>query len=430
MRIRRYSWNLRYNATKGVKMQDENIQCPKCGEIINVQSLVYRQIKAKILHENLETRQQLEQEWRAYEQAYKELNAQKENLQEQIKSATKESLKQERAKLQMELKEELTQEYSVAMESLKNELDAKSEQVKELNASKIEIDKLKREKDEMESRIKAQEQERLSQEMTAFKERFQKEVEEKNAMRFREKEQQLESLKTQIEEMKRKMEVTSQQLQGEVQELAIEEYLKAQFGLDEIVEIKKGVSGADCLQIVHTREIPNCGQIYYESKRTKTFSKEWIEKLKSDMRQKGVEVGVIVTEAMPAGMERMGLLEGVWVCSFEEFKALCAVLREGVISVQRARKSQENKHDKMHLLYHYLTSAEFKMQIEAIVEGFTQMQSDLDAEKRAMQKLWKQREKQLQKVLTNSIDLYGSIQGIAGNAIGNIKQLELPFGAE
>ena len=110
--------------------------------------------------------------------------------------------------------------------------------------------------------------------MTAFKERFQKEVEEKNAMRFREKEQQLESLKTQIEEMKRKMEVTSQQLQGEVQELAIEEYLKAQFGLDEIVEIKKGVSGADCLQIVHTREIPNCGQIYYESKRTKTFSKE------------------------------------------------------------------------------------------------------------------------------------------------------------
>lgn len=415
-------------------MQDENIQCPKCGEKINVQSLVYHQIKAKILQENLEIKQkfeaQMEQKQNAYEKALKELNAQKASIEERIISATKESLKQERAKLQETMRQEVTQEYSAAIENLQKELNIKSEQVKELNASKVEIDRLKREKDEIESRIKAQEQERLSKEMTLFKEKFQKEVEDKNAMRFREKEQQLESLKIQIEEMKRKAELTSQQLQGEVQELAIEEYLKAHFALDEIVEIKKGASGADCLQIVHTREIPNCGQIYYESKRTKAFSKEWIEKLKNDMRQKGVEVGVIVTETMPVGMERMGLLEGVWVCSFEEFKALCAVLREGVISVQRARKSQENKHDKMHLLYHYLTSAEFKMQIEAIVEGFTQMQSDLDAEKRAMQRLWKQREKQLQKVLANSIDLYGAIQGIAGSAIGNIKQLELPFNEE
>ncbi len=415
-------------------MQDENIQCPKCGEKINVQSLVYHQIKAKILQENLEIKQkfeaEMEQKQNAYEQALKELNAQKASIEERIISATKESLKQERAKLQETMRQEVTQEYSAAIENLQKELNIKSEQVKELNASKVEIDRLRREKDEIESRIKAQEQERLSKEMTLFKEKFQKEVEDKNAMRFREKEQQLESLKTQIEEMKRKAELTSQQLQGEVQELAIEEYLKAHFALDEIVEIKKGASGADCLQIVHTREIPNCGQIYYESKRTKAFSKEWIEKLKNDMRQKGVEVGVIVTETMPVGMERMGLLEGVWVCSFEEFKALCAVLREGVISVQRARKSQENKHDKMHLLYHYLTSAEFKMQIEAIVEGFTQMQSDLDAEKRAMQRLWKQREKQLQKVLANSIDLYGAIQGIAGSAIGNIKQLELPFNEE
>lgn len=415
-------------------MQDENIQCPKCGEKINVQSLVYHQIKAKILQENLEIKQkfeaEMEQKQNAYEQALKELNAQKASIEERIISATKESLKQERAKLQETMRQEVTQEYSAAIENLQKELNIKSEQVKELNASKVEIDRLRREKDEIESRIKAQEQERLSKEMTLFKEKFQKEVEDKNAMRFREKEQQLESLKIQIEEMKRKAELTSQQLQGEVQELAIEEYLKAHFALDEIVEIKKGASGADCLQIVHTREIPNCGQIYYESKRTKAFSKEWIEKLKNDMRQKGVEVGVIVTETMPVGMERMGLLEGVWVCSFEEFKALCAVLREGVISVQRARKSQENKHDKMHLLYHYLTSAEFKMQIEAIVEGFTQMQSDLDAEKRAMQRLWKQREKQLQKVLANSIDLYGAIQGIAGSAIGNIKQLELPFNEE
>lgn len=415
-------------------MQDANIQCPKCGETINMQSLVYSQIKAKILQENLAIKQkfeaQMEQKQNAYEQALKDLNAQKASIQERIISATKESLKQERAKLQETMRQELTQEYSLAIEHLQKELNLKSKQVQELNASKVEIDRLKRENNEIESRIKAQEQERLNKEMAHFKERFQKEVEDKNAMRFREKEQQLESLKIQIDAMKRKAELTSQQLQGEVQELAIEEYLKLHFALDEIIEIKKGANGADCLQIVHTREIPNCGKIYYESKRTKAFSKEWIEKLKNDMRQKGVEIGVIITETMPIGMAQMGLLDGVWVCSFDEFKALCAILREGVISVKRARTSQENKHDKMHLLYHYLTSAEFKMQIEAIVEGFTQMQSDLDAEKRAMQRLWKQREKQLQKVLTNSIDLYGAIQGIAGSAIGNIKQLELPLNKE
>ncbi len=181
------------------------------------------------------------------------------------------------------------------------------------------------------------------------------------------------------------------------------------------------------MQIVHTREIPNCGKIYYESKRTKEFQRAWIEKFKADMRKENADVGVIVSQTMPKELERMGLLDGVWICTFEEFKALCAVLREGVIRVQIAQKSQENKQDKMGLLYQYLTSSEFKMQIEAIVEGFTQMQSDLDSEKRAMQRLWKQREKQIQKVLENTIDMYGSIKGIAGNAIGNVKALEIPF---
>ena len=153
-------------------MQDENIQCPKCGEKINVQSLVYRQIKAKILQENLEIKQkfeaEMEQKQNAYEQALKELNAQKASIEERIISATKESLKQERAKLQETMRQEVTQEYSAAIENLQKELNIKSEQVKELNASKVEIDRLRREKDEIESRIKAQEQERLSKEIEGY----------------------------------------------------------------------------------------------------------------------------------------------------------------------------------------------------------------------------------------------------------------------
>lgn len=217
------------------------------------------------------------------------------------------------------------------------------------------------------------------------------------------------------------------QLQGEVQELAIEEYLTDKYPFDVIQEIKKGARGADCIQVVHTREVQNCGKIYYESKRTKDFQKTWIEKFKADMRDKAVDVGVLVTEVLPSGIDRMGLVDGVWVCTFKEFKGLSSVLRDGVINIHRAKRTQENKTDKMSLIYGYLTSTEFNMQIEAIVEGFTTMKTDLETEKRSMARIWKQRDKQIDKVLDNTIGMYGSIKGIAGDAIGTVKSLELPY---
>ena len=226
--------------------------------------------------------------------------------------------------------------------------------------------------------------------------------------------------------MKRKQEQGSMQLQGEVQELAIEEWLATHFPLDTIEEIKKGARGGDCIQIVNTRERQNCGTIYYESKRTKDFQPTWIEKFKADIRDKGANIGVLVTEVMPSDLDRMGLKDGIWICDYDEFKGLCTVLRESIVQISMAVSSQENKGDKMHMLYDYLTSNTFLMQIEAIVEGFTQMKIDLDSEKRAMQRIWKQREKQIDKVTFNTIDMHGSIRGIAGNAVQSVKALELP----
>ena len=216
------------------------------------------------------------------------------------------------------------------------------------------------------------------------------------------------------------------QLQGEVQELGIEEWLTNQFPLDTIIEIKKGERGADCIQTVHTRQRQNCGTIYYESKRTKDFGGTWIEKFKNDIREKGSNVGVLVTEVYPKGMERMGMVDGIWVCSFDEFKGLCFVLRESIVQLSTVISSQENKGEKMIMLYDFLTSNEFRLQVEAIVEGFTQMQADLNAEKRSIQGHWKKREKQIQKVLLNTNHMYNSIRGIAGSAIQSIKTLELP----
>jgi hypothetical protein len=257
-------------------------------------------------------------------------------------------------------------------------------------------------------------------------EKIKKLVEDSNEMKIKELQKKLDDQKILTEEMKRKQEQGSMQLQGEVQELAIEEWLGAQFPLDTIEEIKKGARGGDCIQIVNTRSDQNCGKIYYESKRTKDFQPGWIAKFKADMREKGADIGVLVTEAMPAELQRMGMKDGVYVCTYEEFKGLSGVLRETVIQVHAALGSQVNRGDKMHMLYDFLTSTNFRMQVEAIVEGFTLMKNGLETEKRSMQRIWKEREKQIEKVIMNTIDMHASIRGIAGNAIQSVKALELP----
>mgnify|MGYP000302505017 CR=1 FL=1 len=197
-----------------------------------------------------------------------------------------------------------------------------------------------------------------------------------------------------------------------------------------IEEIKKGARGGDCIQVINTRSATNCGKIYYESKRTKAFQPAWIEKFKADVREKGANIGVLVTEAMPADMPQMGQRDGVWVCTFADLPSLSAVLRDSLITIHRVLAGQENRGDKMSLVYDFVTSDEFRMQVDAIVEGFTQMQTDLETEKRAMARIWKQREKQIEKVLLNTSNMYGAIKGIAGNAIPAVRRLELPGSEE
>ncbi len=143
------------------------------------------------------------------------------------------------------------------------------------------------------------------------------------------------------------------------------------------------------------------------------------------MREKNADFGVIVTDAYPKNVERMTLIDGIWVCSVEEFKGLCFVLRESVLLLNNFSVSQENKGEKMHMLYDYLTSNEFRLQVEGILEGFTQMSNDLTSEKRAMESIWKKRQKQLEKVLLNTTHMFSSVKGIAGDGIKEIKMLQL-----
>lgn len=402
------------------------------------------QLKKQILDEQSGQMELLQKEIAEKSEQVKELNRSKaeieqlkrekaemsEQVEAELQKRLNESIKTEREKTEKRLREQFAIEQNDQLELMRKELKQNAQQLKELNASKIEIERLKREKDEVEQAANLKAEQTMTERLKEEKEKIHKLVDEQNELKLKEKDKQLEDQKKLIEEMKRKAEQGSMQMQGEVQELAIEEWLMVQYPFDAIEEIKKGQRGGDCIQNVHTREMQNCGTIYYESKRTKDFQSTWIEKFKTDMRDRGADIGVLVTSTMPKDMNRLGLLDGVWVCTFEEFKGLSMVLRENVIRMARALLSEENKTDKMTMLYSFLTSNEFKMQIEAIVEGFSQMQSDLDSERRAMQRIWKQREKQINKVLENTTGMYGSIQGIAGNAIGNIKALELPYNGE
>ncbi|MFP6097073.1 DUF2130 domain-containing protein [Helicobacter pylori] len=419
--------------------------CPNCQEPINVNEALYKQIErenqSRFLAQQKEFEKEVNEKRAQYQSYFKNLEQKEEALKERakeqqaqfddaVKQASALALQDERVKIIEEARKNAFLEQQKGLELLQKELDEKSKQVQELHQKEAEIERLKRENNEAESRLKAENEKKLNEKLDLEREKIKKALHEKNELKFKQQEEQLEMLRNELKNAQRKAELSSQQFQGEVQELAIEEFLRQKFPLDSIEEIKKGQRGGDCIQVVHTREFQNCGKIYYESKRTKEFQKAWVEKLKSDMREIGADVGVIVSEALPKEMERMGLFEGVWVCSFEEFKGLSAVLREGVIQVGLAKKSQENKGDKMDLLYHYLTSSEFSMQVNAIIEGFEQLRADLESEKRAMNKIWKSREKQMEKVFEGTINMYGSIKGIVGNAIGQVKALELGYDGE
>jgi hypothetical protein len=314
-----------------------------------------------------------------------------------------------------------------------NEEKLRASRQKELEFLKKEQD-LKNKEAELELSVQRLVQEeliRLSEEIRRLESQKTAAKETDYQMKLKELEKQLEDQKKlaaemerRAEEMKRKAEQGSMQLQGEVQELALEELLRAAFPFDAITEVGKGVRGADCILTIRNNHGQECGKIIYESKRTLTFSLDWIEKLKADMRSQGADVAVIVTQTMPKDMNGFGEKEGVYICSFAEVRALSGVLRNAVIEIYKVARTQENSGDKMNLLYNYLTSNEFGGQWKAIREGFLSMRQSIQREREAMERLWKAREKQLEKVLINVAHVRGSIEGIAGKDAININLLE------
>ncbi|WP_243630178.1 DUF2130 domain-containing protein [Taibaiella soli] len=366
------------------------------------------------------------QEWqKKKEDEFKNKEIQfQQQLQEKDKELTR-AVEVERQKITTQVEEQLRKsigsDYENKMRMLEQSATENEEKLKEARKKELDflqkVQELKNKEAELELNLQRQ----LMEERDKLKEVVAKEAADKMSLKENEHQMQMQELRKQLEdqkklaeEMKRKAEQGSMQLQGEVQELALEALLRNTFPFDVVSEVGKGVRGADCIQTVRNSFGQECGRIIYESKRTKDFSQDWIEKLKADMRSLGADIAVIVTQAMPKDMDTFGEKDGVWICSFNDVRALSSVLRDLVMKVHAAAKSQENKGDKMTLLYNYLTSSEFSEQWKAIREGFMSMRISIQKERDAMEKLWKAREKQLEKVLLNAAHVRGSIEGIAG----------------
>lgn len=411
----------------------QKIICPNCGTDIDVSgalaSKIEQEIKSKYNKQYLEMKGKLDTRDADLELQKALLAKQQESFDESMKAKVQEQVQAQKKTLELSLRESIQKENMEALTTYQQQIEEKNKQLAELYRTKAENSQLKQDQEFLQEKMKAEFAEKLREETNKTREQAMKDGSEKIQKQLEEKEHVIKQLNDQLLDAQRKAQQGSMQVQGEVQELAIEEFLRNTFPYDVIDEIKKGARGGDCLQRINTPTRINCGTIYYESKRTKDFQPTWIEKFKHDIRTLKAMFGVLVTEVMPKDMPRMGLRDGIWICTFEEFKGLSMVLRESAIMMSDALASQENKGDKMHLLYSFLTGNEFKQNVEAIVEGFTAMQNDLNSERRAMESIWKKREKQIEKVLLNTSHMYSSIKGIAGAAVSDIPYLELDGGA-
>jgi hypothetical protein len=386
------------------------IRCPKCGNEFEPNESIRQEIERELNQKASEWQKRKNEEFqiRMEEEKKRMQQSLEENIRKSISLDYENQLRLfEQASKENE--EKLKQARQQQVEFLKKEQELKTKEAElELSVQK----KLQEEREKLSAEIRKLEEQRISARET------------EHQLQIREMHKQLEDQRKLIDEMKRKAEQGSMQLQGEVQELALEDVLMQNFPFDMIMEVGKGVRGADCIQTVRNNFGQECGRIIYESKRTNAFAMDWIEKLKADMRNLGADIAVIVTRTMPRDMDCFGVKDGVWICTFEEVKALAGVLRDGVIRVFNTAKSNENRGDKMHLLYDYLTSNEFAEQWKAIREGFVSMRNSIQKERDTMERLWSAREKQLEKVLTNAARIRGSIDGISGLDAINLNLLE------
>lgn len=415
-------------------MAEPTIPCPNCGtEIKLTESLAAPLIQA--------TRKQFETKIAEKEAEVSKREGQLRAQQKSLADARKAIDEQVADKLKSELAVVAKEEARKAKLSVAADLESKTKDLADLHkvlgerdqklaeAQKAQADLIKkqRELDDQKRELDLTVEKRVQASVETVREKAKKEAEDGLKLKVTEKEEQIASMQRQIEDLRRKAEQGSQQLQGEAMELDLENILRTKFPYDSIEPVAKGEFGGDVLQRVVSPSGLDCGQILWESKRTKNWSDGWLPKLRGDQRTAKAEICLLVSQALPKGVESFDRIDGVWVAGPKYALPLVVALRQSLIEVANSKLSQDGQQTKTELVYEYLTGPRFRHRIEAIVEKFSDMRDDLNREKKAMTRLWAKREAQIQGVIESTVGMYGDLQGIAGRALEEIEGLELPL---
>lgn len=404
---------------------NDAITCPRCHFEFEITEVMRAQITSEV-------RTEFESE-AAARQA--ELNAAKRELEKErldikaarlaIEGEVRAQVASQRDAILKEARKSAENELTAELRDRDDQLTTLKKKLKTAQDSELELRKRERQLQERTEELQLEVARQLDSERDKLRANIREQLEQQHLLKDTEKEKQISDMRRQIDDLKRKAEQGSQQLQGEAQEIVLNDLLSDAFPADTIERVGKGIVGGDALQTVLDLGGAACGTILWESKRTKNWSNGWLPKLRDDQRSARSACAVIVTEVLPDGIRTFGLVDGVWVCSWPCAIGLATALRTGLLEVAKGRLALQGQNEKMEMVYNYLSSPEFRHRVAGIVEAFVTLQQDLEAEKRSMQRVWSKREKQVQRALTNTAALYGDLQGIIGASLPVIDALSL-----
>lgn len=412
-------------------MSQDSIKCPNCGMAIPLSEALSHDIeeraRQKYEAQLAEGKKQFETVLNQKETEYaSRLANEKKNL-AQKEQELEDRLKKQLAASEAKLKRQAEEAMGAEVADLKNQVEDNKKKLKQAQDNELNLRKKKRELEEKEKSLELELARRVDEERKKIEQTALSRYEQEHKLKDAEKDKRLADALTQVEELKRKMEQGSQKMQGEILELELEDTLRSKFPFDLIESVAPGKKGADVIQTVKSHRGNACGKILWETKRTRNWNDAWIQKLKDNMRDAKTDIAVLVSETLPEGFFQFREMEpGIWVADLQSYTSLATALRVVITQVAHVRETQMGKQDKMELVYSYLTGAEFKNRVTAIIEAFRAMKNDLDAERTAMQRIWDKREKQIEKVISNTAGMYGDLEGLAGASLPPIKVLEFP----
>jgi len=439
-------------------LESDNIKCPQCGTEIEVGEVLARQVAADVearLRQEAEARLKQavataqEQERDAVRLQLKDMESQLSEKNKAVQAAEAKELallagQRELAartkqldqdvekrlavreqELTRQIQEQTSKAASQQLEALQQALQSKDAAMDEARTRELVLLKEKAALEEKRKGMELDYQRKLTEEHQQLEKQLIDKYASEADLKLKERDKQIEDLRKSLSEAKRKSEQGSMETQGEALELDLEANLSSHFPHDGIAPVPKGIRGADVIQSVHNESMVDCGSLIWETKNTKAWNNAWIDKLKDDQRSIGANLAVLVSTELPEGIKTFGQLDGVWVTSVAACIPLAMTLRQQLVQVTFARSASEGKSEKMEMVYEYLSGDAFRHKVEAIVETFVGMQEQLNKEKRAYSRLWKEREKQIERIIENTAGMYGDVRGLIGSAVPEIQALTL-----